>query len=285
MGRKSTAAAPRAVRRPRRASGADDRPRHRLPRRHAPALPGGVMSLWPKLAELPLVVEGYELDTLSAEMADGRSARRSWSGSTAAATRGSARTSASCPTTTTRSRRCRPRCRWRANGRSRASATTSARSSSGWSRRSGTSRACGATGRSSRPRSTSRCARPAARCTRCSSASRGRCASSTRSGSATRPSTDTIHRRLARYPDVHFKLDAAAAWNLALCEDLAATGAVEVVDFKGQYGMEVEDEDALAAMYGHVVATFPDAILEDPHDLPAAARRSRRTPTASPTTR
>jgi O-succinylbenzoate synthase len=34
--------------------------------------------------------------------------------------------------------------------------------------------------------------------------------------------------------------------------------------------MEVEDEDALAAMYRHVVATFPDAILEDPHDLPAA---------------
>src|SRR3954462_2050716 len=26
-----------------------------------------------------------------------------------------------------------------------------------------------------------------------------------------------------RYPDVHFKLDAAAAWDLALCQDLAAT--------------------------------------------------------------
>ena len=33
--------------------------------------------------------------------------------------------------------------------------------------------------------------------------------------------------------------------------------------------MEVEDEEALAAMYERVVATFPDAILEDPHDLPA----------------
>ena len=82
------------------------------------------------------------------------------------------------------------------------------------------------------------------------------------------PSTDTIHRRLARYPDVHFKLDAAAAWTLAICEDLAATRAVDVVDFKGQYGMEVEDPPALAAVYEHVIATFPDAILEDPHDLP-----------------
>ena len=43
-------------------------------------------------------------------------------------------------------------------------------------------------------------------------------------------STDTIHRCIARYPDVHFKLDAAAAWTLAICEDLAATGAVDTVD-------------------------------------------------------
>jgi L-alanine-DL-glutamate epimerase-like enolase superfamily enzyme len=85
------------------------------------------------------------------------------------------------------------------------------------------------------------------------------------------PSTDLIHRRLANHPDVRFKLDAAAAWTLAVCEDLAATRAVDVVDFKGQYGMEVEDASALAAMYERVVATFPDAILEDPHDLPEIA--------------
>ena len=85
------------------------------------------------------------------------------------------------------------------------------------------------------------------------------------------PSTDTIHRRLARYPDVHFKLDAAAAWTLAICEDLAATGAVDIVDFKGQYGMEIEDPEALATMYRHVIATFPDALLEDAHDLPEIA--------------
>jgi hypothetical protein len=85
------------------------------------------------------------------------------------------------------------------------------------------------------------------------------------------PSTDTIHRRIANHPDVRFKLDAAAAWTLAVCEDLAATGAVDVVDFKGQYGMEVEDAEALGAMYERVVSTFPDAILEDPHDLPEVA--------------
>jgi hypothetical protein len=82
------------------------------------------------------------------------------------------------------------------------------------------------------------------------------------------PSTDTIHRRLARHPDVRFKLDAAPTWTLAICQDLAATGAVDVVDFKGQYGLEVEDAAALGAMYERVVATFTDSILEDPHDLP-----------------
>jgi hypothetical protein len=87
------------------------------------------------------------------------------------------------------------------------------------------------------------------------------------------PSTDTIHRRLARHPDVRFKLDAAAVWTLGICQDLSATGNVDVVDFKGQYGMEVEDEEALLAMYERVLATFSDAILEDPHDLPGIAER------------
>jgi hypothetical protein len=29
-----------------------------------------------------------------------------------------------------------------------------------------------------------------------------------------------------------------------------------------------KDPEALAALYGHVLAAFPDAYLEDPHDLP-----------------
>jgi L-alanine-DL-glutamate epimerase-like enolase superfamily enzyme len=82
------------------------------------------------------------------------------------------------------------------------------------------------------------------------------------------PSTETIHRRLATHPTVGFKLDAAPAWSQDLLDDLAATGAVQQVDFKGHYGLEVADEDALVVLYERVVARFPDAILEDPHDLP-----------------
>jgi hypothetical protein len=42
---------------------------------------------------------------------------------------------------------------------------------------------------------------------------------------------------------------------------------VETVDFKGRYELEVEDEDALVAMYRTVLDAFGDALLEDPHEL------------------
>jgi hypothetical protein len=67
---------------------------------------------------------------------------------------------------------------------------------------------------------------------------------------------------------VRFKLDAEATWAPELVDEVAATGAVETIDFKGQYGLEVEDPQALANLYARVLAAFPDAYLEDPHDLP-----------------
>jgi hypothetical protein len=75
-------------------------------------------------------------------------------------------------------------------------------------------------------------------------------------------------RRSERYPELRFKLDAQPSWSASLIADVAATGAIDVIDFKGRYGIEVEDEVALVAMYREVVARLPDAILEDPHDLP-----------------
>jgi L-alanine-DL-glutamate epimerase-like enolase superfamily enzyme len=83
------------------------------------------------------------------------------------------------------------------------------------------------------------------------------------------PDAAVVTRRLERYPDLRFKVDAAAAWTPEVIGALAATGAVDVVDFKGQYGLEVQDEAALAACYERVLDAFPDALIEDPHDLPA----------------
>jgi L-alanine-DL-glutamate epimerase-like enolase superfamily enzyme len=87
------------------------------------------------------------------------------------------------------------------------------------------------------------------------------------------PSIEPLRRRMARSRGVRFKLDAEAAWSAALVDEVAATGAVDTIDFKGQYGFEVADPEALGALYDRVLAAFPDAYLEDPHDLPEIARR------------
>src|SRR3954466_10036928 len=87
------------------------------------------------------------------------------------------------------------------------------------------------------------------------------------------PSFEPLRRRLARSPRVRFKLDAEEAWWPALGDGVAATGAVDTIDFKGHYGFEVADPQALASLYDHVLAAFPDAYLEDPHDLPELAQR------------
>jgi len=94
-------------------------------------------------------------------------------------------------------------------------------------------------------------------------------------GLGEQPSIEHVRRRLQRAPGVRFKLDAEATWPAALVEDVAATGAVDTIDFKGQYGLEVEDPDALLTLYDRVLAAFPDAFLEDPHDLPGVAERLR----------
>jgi L-alanine-DL-glutamate epimerase-like enolase superfamily enzyme len=87
------------------------------------------------------------------------------------------------------------------------------------------------------------------------------------------PSIEPVRRRLARSPGVRFKLDADATWPPALVDEVAATGAVDTIDFKGQYGLEVKNPDGLGALYDRVLAAFPDAYLEDPHDLPEIAQR------------
>src|SRR3954467_8715185 len=93
-------------------------------------------------------------------------------------------------------------------------------------------------------------------------------------GLGEQPSIEPLRRRLARSPGVRFKLDAQATWTPELVDEVAATGAVDTIDFKGHYGLEVKDPDALAALYDRVLAAFPPTTyLEDPHDLPEVTER------------
>jgi hypothetical protein len=82
------------------------------------------------------------------------------------------------------------------------------------------------------------------------------------------PSFAHVGRRLTTYPEMRFKVDASFLWDRALVERLAATGAVRTVDFKGQYGMDIGTPEQMLAMYTAVIECFPDALLEDPHDIP-----------------
>jgi L-alanine-DL-glutamate epimerase-like enolase superfamily enzyme len=89
---------------------------------------------------------------------------------------------------------------------------------------------------------------------------------SLRLGSEQVPSSiEPLRRRLERYPDLQFKLDPTNDWTDELVAEIAATGAVESVDFKGQYHGTVVDSVADPALYERVLRHLPNAWIEDPH--------------------
>jgi hypothetical protein len=89
---------------------------------------------------------------------------------------------------------------------------------------------------------------------------------SLRLGSPDIPSSiEPLRRRLDRYPDLQFKLDPTGDWTEELCAEVAATGTVESVDFKGQYHGTVVDVAPDPALYERILRHFPTAWIEDPH--------------------
>jgi L-alanine-DL-glutamate epimerase-like enolase superfamily enzyme len=78
------------------------------------------------------------------------------------------------------------------------------------------------------------------------------------------PTIDPLRRRLERYPRLRFKLDPTSDWDDGLIAAVAATGAVDSVDFKGAYEGTIVDQPADPRLYSAVVEAFPDAWIEDP---------------------
>ena len=78
------------------------------------------------------------------------------------------------------------------------------------------------------------------------------------------PSTERFDAWLALYPDLRFKLDANPEWTDRLVSELAATGAVDSIDFKGHYQGTTVDTPPDAALYQRVAEGLPEAWLEDP---------------------
>jgi len=77
------------------------------------------------------------------------------------------------------------------------------------------------------------------------------------------PTADRVRSLLAHDPALEFKLDPTPAWDAALVEELAATGAVRLLDLKGYYEGTTVDVPADPGLYELVVEGFPDAVVED----------------------
>ena len=78
------------------------------------------------------------------------------------------------------------------------------------------------------------------------------------------PSTDRVDALLDRVPDLELKLDPTPAWSLDLIDDLAATDRVRILDLKSGYeGTEV-DTDIDPVLYRTLLSAFPEAVVEDP---------------------
>ena len=72
-----------------------------------------------------------------------------------------------------------------------------------------------------------------------------------------------VRELLDLYPALRFKLDASDSWTDDVVAELAATGAVDVVDLKGLYEGDWLDATPSAELYRRVAEGFPDAWLED----------------------
>lgn len=78
------------------------------------------------------------------------------------------------------------------------------------------------------------------------------------------PDAGVVLGWLEAEPSLEFKLDAQSSWSPGLCQVLADTGRVRVVDLKGAYHGTPVDQDFDPALYRRVVESFPDVWIEDP---------------------
>ncbi len=83
-------------------------------------------------------------------------------------------------------------------------------------------------------------------------------------GDDTPETSERMLRVLERYPGTRFKLDPTNTWSDALIEELAASGAVDSLDLKGQYKGTPVDVETDPELYRKLIEAFPDAWLEDP---------------------
>jgi hypothetical protein len=83
-------------------------------------------------------------------------------------------------------------------------------------------------------------------------------------GSGQPETADRVLHMLERYPGTRFKLDPTNSWSQELVDELAATGAVDILDLKGFYRGTPVDVETDPRLYRMVLEAFPEAWIEDP---------------------
>jgi L-alanine-DL-glutamate epimerase-like enolase superfamily enzyme len=78
------------------------------------------------------------------------------------------------------------------------------------------------------------------------------------------PSMEPLLRRLDGHASLRFKLDPTTSWDEPLIAELARSGVVDSVDFKGYYVGSIVDQPPDALLYRRVAEALPDAWIEDP---------------------
>jgi hypothetical protein len=77
-------------------------------------------------------------------------------------------------------------------------------------------------------------------------------------------SIEPLRAKLERYPGLRFKLDPVNDWSDELIAELVETGAVDSLDLKGFYKGTVVDVETDPVLYAKLIEAFPEAWLEDP---------------------
>jgi hypothetical protein len=88
---------------------------------------------------------------------------------------------------------------------------------------------------------------------------------SMRLGSEDTPSSIApLRAKLDRYPELRFKLDPTNDWTDELIAELVETGAIDSLDLKGFYKGTVVDVETDPVLYSKLIEAFPEAYFEDP---------------------
>jgi hypothetical protein len=82
------------------------------------------------------------------------------------------------------------------------------------------------------------------------------------------PTLAPLMRLLEISPTLRFKLDPTPSWDEELIARLVSLGAVDSVDLKGQYEGTSVDNPADPVLYERVLSAFPEAWVEDPKLTP-----------------